>query len=413
MTDAILAILVLAPIAAIAVGDARRALVDPRMVLALLGAAAAWRFLGSASEDGGGTWQRLAGGVLGMALGVGAAMVPIALAAWLGRRWPLYPGDAMMLGAFGFLLGVPGLAWAMLLGCGFGLVHRFWLQRRRGRPFRKGLVPLGPGMCAGAAVVFVLANCGVALAGGGIEDREPVPAVETALLPAVQAMDDISLIPATELGPVLRALPAGLAGREVAVDIGEALPFPALVGRLAAVTGVAMRIEERASRIAGGRVALADPPPLRLAWRGTLAGLLDRVAALSGYQHSWDGGAVVFQRYWDVEQRMPSESVAGPGGPASGSAGSAASAGDVWAVDPTKHRTLRGVLESWGAQAGWTVVWTADRDYVLGAPATFRGGFLEAADLLLSGPATSRTLDARAYEANRHLVVDDADGAGW
>ena len=32
---------------------------------------------------------------------------------------------------------------------------------------------------------------------------------------------------------------------------------------------------------------------------------------------------------------------------------------------------------------------------------------------LLSGPATRRTLDVRAYAANRHLVVDDADGAGW
>ena len=79
----------------------------------------------------------------------------------------------------------------------------------------------------------------------------------------------------------------------------------------------------------------------------------------------------------------------------------------------TEHRTLRGVLESWAARAGWTLVWNAGRDYGLGARATFEGGFLEAADLLLSGPATRRTLDVRAYRANRHLVVDDADGAGW
>ena len=58
-------------------------------------------------------------------------------------------------------------------------------------------------------------------------------------------------------------------------------------------------------------------------------------------------------------------------------------------------------------------MWNAERDYGLGAAASFEGGFLEAADLLLSGPATRRTLDARAYRVNRHLVVDDADGAGW
>ena len=58
------------------------------------------------------------------------------------------------------------------------------------------------------------------------------------------------------------------------------------------------------------------------------------------------------------------------------------------------------------------MVWKATRDYALGAAATFRGGFLEAADLLLSGPLTRRALDVRAYQANRHLVVDDAGGGG-
>ena len=165
MTDAILAAPVLAAMAALGVHDARRALVDPRLVLALLAAAAAWRFAGDGGGDG--VWPRLAGGVLGAVLGVAAVTVPIAVAASLGRRWPLYPGDAMLLGAFGFLLGVPGLAWTMLLGSGFALLYRFCVQRRRGRPFRKGLVPLGPGMCAGAAVVFLCVNCGVALAGTG------------------------------------------------------------------------------------------------------------------------------------------------------------------------------------------------------------------------------------------------------
>ncbi|MDD9990719.1 MAG: TcpQ domain-containing protein [Rhodospirillales bacterium] len=408
MTDAILAGAVLAAMAGLAVHDARRALVDPRMVLALLGAAAAWRLAGSGGGED--AWPRLAAGVLGAALGVAAVMVPIGVAAWLGRRWPLYPGDAMMLGAFGFLLGVPGLAWTMLLGSALALVHRFCVQRKRGRPVRKGLVPLGPGMCAGAAAVFLCMNFGAALAQDA-RDVKPTP------LPAVSAGGGVPALAATELGPALEALPPELAGRVVSVETAGALPFPALVRRLVALAGVAMRIEERPARtlgpetlgpnIAGGGVVLEDPPPLRPVWEGPLSGLLDRVAWLSGYDWSWEEGAVVFHRYWDVEQRGPAP------GPETAQAAAPESVSGGWAVDPDEHRTLRGVLESWAARAGWTLVWNAGRDYGLGAAAVFGGGFLEAADLLLSGPATMRVLDVRAYAANRHLVVDDADGAGW
>ena len=409
MTDAIIAGAVLAAMAAIAVHDARRALVDPRAVLALLGAAAAWRFLGDGAEDAR-LWARFADGVLGASLGVAAAMVPIGMAAWLGRRWPLYPGDAMMLGALGFLLGVWGLAWTMLLGSGFALAHRFCVQRRRGRPFRKGLVPLSPGMCAAAAVVFLCLDCGVVLAG----DRA--------------GAGDTVRLPAAELAPVSAALPPSLSARQVEVEGTGPLPFPALVRRLAGLAGVAMTIEERPARIAGGEAALDDPPPLDLAWQGSLAGLLDRVASLSGYDWSWqtrgpEDGAVVFFRYWDVEHRGrigaegPQPHAAMPAGPVPAAASAAnampaAAAGGSWTVDPEGHGTLRGVLEGWAAHAGWTVVWRAERDYGLGAAAVFEGGFLEAADLLLSGPATKRTLVARAYLANRHLVVDDADGTG-
>ena len=420
MTDAILAAAVLAAMAGLAVHDARRALVDPRMVLALLGAAAAWRFAGPGGVEG--AWPRLAAGVLGASLGVTAVMIPIGVASWLGRRWPLYPGDAMMLGTFGFLLGVPGLAWTMLLGSGLALLHRFCVQRKRGRPFRKGLVPLGPGMCAAAAAVFLCMNFGVALAGNdGAESekrlRDDGRSVTASPLPAVSAAGETPPLAATELAPVPAGLPPSLAGRVVSVEEVETLPFPALVRRLSALAGVAMRIEERPARITGGAAMLADPPPLRLMWNGRLAGLLDRVASLSGYHWFWETlvpetqgpeeGAVVFHRYWDVAQRGPEP------GAGTGSAGAPEPLDDGWTVDPDQHRTLRGVLESWAARAGWTLVWNARRDYGLGAGATFEGGFLEAADLLLSGPATRRTLDVRAHRANRHLVVDDADGAGW
>ena len=432
MTDAILVGAVLAAMAAIAVNDARRAMVDPRMVLALLGAAAAWRFLGSAATESGGAWPRLVSGVLGAALGVAAAMVPIAVAQWCGKRWPLYPGDAMMLGAMGFLLGVTGLAWSMLLGSVLSLAHRYCVQKKRGRPFRKGLVPLGPGMCAGAAAVFLCMNFGAALAADprAADARD----VTAAPLPAVPVSGEPAPLGATELAPVPAALPPSLAAREVSFEGSESLPFPALVRGLSSLSGVEMRVEERPARIAGGAAVLDDPPALRFAWQGPLSGLLDRVASLSGYDWSWEtlvpeifgpetlvpeDGAVVFHRYWDIAQRGPAAGAdIGRTGTQRGSGGEPAAGkpdtgGKSWTVNPEKHGTLRGVLESWAAGAGWTLVWNAGRDYGLGAAARFEGGFLEATDLLLSGPATSRALDARAYRANRHLVVDDADGAGW
>ncbi len=461
MTEAIVTAAVLAAMAALAVHDARRAMVDPRLVLALLAAAAAWRF-GGGGPEADGTWATLASGVLGAALGVAVVIIPIGAAAWLGRRWPLYPGDAMLLGAMGFLLGPLGLAWSMALGAGAGLLYRFCVQRKRGRPFRKGLVPLGPGMCAGAAAVFLCMNFGVALAGDtgagdpragdpragdGVLDSPArtspatvAPPAEhgvtiTALAPHAGEPSAQSPLPATELGPALGALPAALAVRDISVEWNERLSFPALVRRLSTLAGVAMRIEERPARIEGGAAVLDDPPALHLAWQGPLAGLLDRVAALSGYGWSWEtlvpetlvpgtlgpetrvpetrvpeNGAVVFFRYWDVAQRGPQPG-GGTDGPGSADGGAPETGG--WTADPHEHRTLRGVLESWAARAGWTLVWKAREDYVLGAAAVFEGGFLKAADVLLSGPVTRRALDVRAYAANRHLVVDDADGAGW
>ena len=292
--------LVLVAMAAMAVLDARRAVVDPRLVLALLAAAAAWRCLSPDTDSPWTPW-------IGMALGIAAVAVPIAIAQWRGRRWPLYPGDAMMLGAFGFLLGPIGLAWTMLLGSAFSLAYRVWVQRRRGRRIRKGLVPLGPGMTAGAAVVFLCVNFGVAFAAG-----EPpphgVPAVTgTAALVTVSPLPDIApgaaLLPATELAPASTALPEAIATRDLLFEQRDPVSLPAALRRLSSLSGIATAIEERPARIAGGTAILSDAPPIRLVWRGALAGLLDRLAALSGYDWSWREGTVVFYRYWDIEQR--------------------------------------------------------------------------------------------------------------
>ena len=388
--------LVLAAMAAMAVLDARRAVVDPRLVLALLAAAATWRYL---SPDGNSPWMPWTG----MALGIAAVALPIALAQLRGRRWPLYPGDAMMLGAFGFLLGPIGLAWTMLLGSAFSLAYRVWVQRQRGRHIRKGLVPLGPGMTVGAAVVFLCVNFGVAFAAG-----EPP-------------------LPATELAPVSTGLPEAIATRDLVFEQREAVSLPVVLRRLSSLSGIATAIEERPARIAGGMAILSDAPPIRLAWRGALAGLLDRLAAQSGYDWSWREGTVVFYRYWDIEQRAAAAGLPPASGPAGRDGQSdEAAAGTEWMVEAGAHKTLRGVLENWARQAGWTLVWNSTRDYAVGsspeqAPgsspgqalrAVFRGGFLEAVDQLLAGDTTRRTLSALAYKANRHLVIEDAGAAG-
>ena len=416
--------LVLAAMSAMAVLDARRAVVDPRLVLALLAAAAAWRYL---SPDGNSPWTPWTG----MALGIAAVALPIALAQLRGRRWPLYPGDAMMLGAFGFLLGPIGLAWTMLLGSAFSLAYRVWVQRQRGRHIRKGLVPLGPGMTAGAAVVFLCVNFGVAFAAGEPPPHGVPAGTGTAAAVTVSPLPDIAPggapLPATELAPVSTGLPESIATRELVFGQHEAVSFPAALRRLSSLSGIATAIEERPARIAGGTAILPDAPPIRLAWRGALAGLLDRLAALSGYHWSWREGTVVFYRYWDIEHRAAAAGFPPTSGPAGRDGQSdEAAAGTEWMVEAGAHKTLRGVLENWARQAGWTLVWNATRDYAVGsspeqAPgsspgqalrAVFRGGFLEAVDQLLAGDTTRRTLSALAYKANRHLVIEDAGAAG-
>ena len=399
--------LVLAAMAAMAVLDARRAVVDPRLVLALLAAAAVWRYL---SPDGNSPWTPW----MGMALGIGAVVLPIFVAQWRGRRWPLYPGDAMMLGAFGFLLGPVGLAWTMLIGSAFSLVYRVCVQRRRGRRIRKGLVPLGPGMTAGAAVVFLCVNFGVAFA-----SVEPpphgVPAVTgTAAMVTVSPLPDIAPewapLPATELAPASTALPEAIATLDLVFEQRDPVSLPAVLRRLSSLSGIATAIEERPARITGGMAILSDAPPIRLVWRGAVGGLLDRLATLSGYDWTWREGTVVFYRYWDIEQ-------------SAAAAGSADRVDEVapdesWIVEAGANKTLRGVLESWARQAGWTLVWNSARDYAVGSSpeqagnAVFHGGFLEAVDQLLAGDATRRALSAFAYKANRHLVIEDAGAAG-
>ena len=403
MVDALLAGLVLAAMTALALVDARRMIVDPRLVLLLVGAGLLWRLFGSA--DGGSLW----GAGLGALLGIAVVAAPIALAEWRGRPWPLFPGDAMLLGGLGFVLGPLGLGWTLLAGSAFSLLHRVWLQRRRGRSILRGYCPLGPGMAAGAMAVFLFVNAGGSLAADGA--AVPLPAPRPGL--PVEA-DRTPMLAATEIAPVRMPLPADLAARVIAVGETALLSFEDAIERVATLSGARVEVEERSARVAGGALVLPDPPAVRLAFEGRLPGLLDRVAAYSGYDWTSRDGAIVFYRYRDVEQRTPAETVAITSGMRETIVAEDAGYGEAgpWAVERTRHQTLRDVLDDWAAQAGWSVVWKPARRYAIGADASFGGSFLDAVDLLLAAPSTRRSLVALAHEPNRYLVIEDR-GTPW
>ena len=91
----------------------------------------------------------------GAVLGAGAIAVQVAIARSRGRRRPAFAGDAMLMGAAGAALGPLGLSVSWLLNVPAGLMYRWCLGRRRGRPCLRGYVPAGPAYCACVALVLV------------------------------------------------------------------------------------------------------------------------------------------------------------------------------------------------------------------------------------------------------------------
>ncbi len=374
---------VLSCMGAIAIVDARKRIIDPLLIVMLVVMSLSWRV--AAGED---SAREFALAAASAAAGAAVILVPILLAVWRGRRWPVFPGDAFMLAAFGFLLGPLAFGWALLAGSLFSLLHRIWLQRRRGRPVRAGYCPMAPGMAAGAAVLFLFCNTGLAAAG-----------------PAV---------PATELMPSPgQDLPRHLQTRHISLVIAAPLEFPQLLQRLSRMASVPVAAEDRPARIVGEERSLPPAPPLTLNHTGPLPDLLDRIAERSGFAWSWHRDRILFYRYRDSEQVLPGALPAKPSSAdriKSGSARSAetpASPDGPWIVDPERHGTLRDVLQDWAQRAGWSIVWKPERRFAVTVRAGFDGGFLDAVDGILAAPATRRTLSAVAYRGNRHLVIGD------
>ena len=449
---------------AIAAVDARRARISPTLVGLLLVAGSVWLLLGGGREMlSGPLW----GHAVAAAVGLGAPGLLILAAGLAGKRWPIYPGDAVLMGAVGGIVGPRALAWSVAFGCGLAVAHRVCIQRRRGRPVTAGYLPAGPGLALGAALVFGVVSAGMAAE----KDAAVVP-------------EEVR-IQAVEVAPLGGALPADLANREISLKPGIEVPFGAAAAAVGEAAGITVEIEERPSRIAEGDVELPDPPSVVLGEGGKLVSLLGEVAGPAGYGWEWRDGKLVFFRYWDrqwvaergveaaVAAEVPNEPgflkrvfgflfgteedshVAGPAkgieavevaaGPEEGARsraedddpgvetdaasaegaavarkaiGEAPAAAKIepaveeppvtrWEVRPGEQRTLKGVLEAWAGQADWRVAWKAGADFSVAAEAVFEGEFLEAVDGLLSDPQLSRVLVARAY-ANRYLVIREA-----
>ncbi len=136
-------------------------------------------------------------------------------------------------------------------------------------------------------MAFVLMATVLALASADAADRRAARP-----LPATVSVDAPS-----------RALPAELAGREIAVRQLEPLAFRELVGRIAELMGVEAALEERPGRVAGERILHDAPVPFGLVMTGTVPAVLDELARLSGYDWTWAEGRLVFFRHADSEQR--------------------------------------------------------------------------------------------------------------
>ena len=138
--------------------DGQRLRIDPWWLLLLVGAGAHWQGQAVGLDVGEGLMRAMAGAGAGFLVGA----VPLVLAEAFGRRWPFQPGDVLLFAALGWLLGPWGLLWALPVGAASALARHAWVQRRRGRSWLRGHVPLGPGMAFGAGLVLAATATGLA-----------------------------------------------------------------------------------------------------------------------------------------------------------------------------------------------------------------------------------------------------------
>ena len=193
-----------------------------------------------------------------------------------------------------------------------------------------------------------------------------------------------------------RSLPSGVEETEVDFDPKEPLRMERLAGRIADQLSVNVVFEDRPARD-GEPVEMTDPQEYRIVARGTARALLDEVAQSTGFEWEFDdtgdAGRIVFYRYMDAAWRHRSSPPRDVDK-------------NVWRIEPTRHGTVREVLEHWARDAGWTVVWEVEElDYAVTARAVFHGTFEEAVDALLQDTRGYQALVPTAWRANRYLTV--------
>ena len=143
--------------------DGQRFRIDPWWLFLLVGAGALRQMQTVGPDAADGLVRAMAGAGIGFLIGA----VPLAVAEALGRRWPFQPGDVLLFAALGWLLGPFGLLWALPVGSASALGRHALVQRRRGRSWLRGHVPLGPGMAVGAGLVLAVTAADLADIGLG------------------------------------------------------------------------------------------------------------------------------------------------------------------------------------------------------------------------------------------------------
>ncbi len=72
----------------------------------------------------------------------------------------------------------------------------------------------------------------------------------------------------------------------------------------------------------------------------------------------------------------------------------------------TEGSSVRSLLTEWGDKAGWRVVWSTDREYILEAGAMFRGRFMDVASALIRSFARAQPAPwGTFYKGNRVLLI--------
>ena len=213
---------------------------------------------------------------------------------------------------------------------------------------------------------------------------------------SLESADGEAVVATQRLVHSRRPLPAHVEEVEVEFAPPGSHRMEGLAGRIADLLSVNVVVEDRPARD-GRSVEMMEPLGFRIAVKGTARELLDEVARKAGYAWEYDetgdAGRIVFFRHMDAawkDRFSPPREIEN----------------DVWRIEPTRHDTVREVLEEWARAAGWTVVWEAEElDYAVTAPAVFYGTFEDAVDTLFQDTREFKALIPTAWRANRFLTV--------